>query len=302
MGLNELLTQASGAHGVVTTAQARRCGVSAKQLARLVRDGVLTRPRRGIYRLAGLPDGWLQRTHVALAGAGPGAVASHGTALALHGIDRLAPPAIPHVETASTTLRHVPEAIVHRTRSLPPEDVVRAGGLPCTSGARTCIDLAPTLEPSELIALTDDVIASRTASRAGLHRRASALQAGRPALRTILAITRPGADGEFWSWLERRFDHVVRAAGLPVPQYNVGLPGVSGVIVDALWFDAPLVVELDGLRFHHTSGQRRRDRSRANRISLAGYPLLRYSWHDVVHESPRVVREIARALGLGLAP
>ncbi len=296
MGLSELIDHASRDHGLVTLADAAACGVSRKQVWRLAQEGVLVRRQRGLYQMGGFAPDWVARVATGLLAAGSAAVASHQTALALHGIDRLPRPAIPHVLIEDTTLLRTDKAIVHRTRRLEDVDVTTAMGLRCTTGARTCIDLARTLPPQELVALVDDVIAARKSSRRLLHQRASELRAGRPALSTILAVTHPEADGEFWSWLERTFGHLVKSAGLPAPLFNAELPGVPGVFVDALWPNAPLVVELDGLRFHGAPSQQRKDQARANRISLAGYPVLRYSWQDVTSEPGRVVREIGRAL------
>ena len=296
MGLPDLIHRAGGNHGLVTLADAAECGLSHKQVWRLVQEGVLVRRQRGLYQMGGFAPDWLARVATGLLAAGPAAVASHQTAIALHGIERLLRPAVPHVLIEDTTLLRTDKAVVHRTRRRDDVDVTTAMGLRCTTGARTCIDLARTLPVQELVALVDDVIAARKSSRTLLYQRASDLRAGRPALSMILSVTHPEADGEFWSWLERAFGRIVKSTGLPAPVFNAELPRVTGVFVDAFWPEAPLVVELDGLRFHTTASQQRKDQARANRISLAGYPVLRYSWQDVTGEPGRVAREIARAL------
>lgn len=61
------------------------------------------------------------------------------------------------------------------------------------------------------------------------------------------------------------------------------------------------MVELDGLRFHGLTDQRRHDRARGNQIVAAGYTLLRFAYLDLVEEPERVVAEIRTALNRTLS-
>ena len=80
---------------------------------------------------------------------------------------------------------------------------------------------------------------------------------------------------------------------LPMPEPNVR---VEGHLVDALWREARLIVEVDGRANHSSPSQRRRDRERDDKLRAAGYEVLRYRWHEITHEPSRVVREIRAAL------
>lgn len=167
----------------------------------------------------------------AVLAAGPGAVASHAWALKLHGIERVQVPEEPDVTVPPTRVRVVAGVTVHRTRELERCDIVTVDGIPATSGARTVVDMAGQLGEADTMAVVDDLICRRKSTRPWLHRRASHLQKGRPGTDAIVRITAPGADKDFWSWLERRFDQaVVTAYGLPVPAYNVPVYDTSGRI------------------------------------------------------------------------
>jgi very-short-patch-repair endonuclease len=74
------------------------------------------------------------------------------------------------------------------------------------------------------------------------------------------------------SELERRFLDFCREEGLPAPATNVL---VAGMMVDAAWMAARLVVELDGWEFHRMRGAFERDRARDMRLQRAGLRVLR---------------------------
>lgn len=132
------------------------------------------------------------------------------------------------------------------------------------------------------MALTDDLICAKKTSRAWQFERACSLAAGRAGVDVIMRITRPGAEGEFWSWLERRFHvAIVTAYDLPIPQYNVPLRDTEGLIgyADVCWELArSVVVELDGLRFHRLTKARGKDSRKANRYALSGRIPLRFTY------------------------
>jgi very-short-patch-repair endonuclease len=71
--------------------------------------------------------------------------------------------------------------------------------------------------------------------------------------------------------------------------------GLIGV-VDAVFTAERLVVELEGLRFHTTPEQRGNDAARFNRLGMAGWLPLRYTWLDVVRQPGAVAGELRQAL------
>ncbi len=88
------------------------------------------------------------------------------------------------------------------------------------------------------------------------------------------------------------------AAGLPARETNVVLVDARGRIreVDVLFRKARLVVEWDGLRFHSSAAQRRRDRAGDRRLVIARYRVLRFECQDVRTRTGHVAEEVRAAL------
>jgi len=82
--------------------------------------------------------------------------------------------------------------------------------------------------------------------------------------------------------LERRFLALVREAGLPMPETQVW---VNGVRVDFYWPDLGLVVESDGLQYHRTASQQKRDHLRDQTHVAAGLTTLRFAAAQIRYEA-----------------
>ncbi|MGO2470853.1 MAG: endonuclease domain-containing protein [Microbacterium gubbeenense] len=98
------------------------------------------------------------------------------------------------------------------------------------------------------------------------------------------------------SGIESMFVANCRRARIPVVQQV----RIAGRRVDAL-VGAHLVVQLDGYAFHSDAAQRRQDIAHDRQLALMGYTVLRYSYHDIVYDWPRVEREIRAAIAQGRA-
>ena len=94
------------------------------------------------------------------------------------------------------------------------------------------------------------------------------------------------------SELEERFLVLCRELGLPQPEVNVPL---LDYVVDFLWPDAALIVEVDGQASHSTPGAFQADRDRDGRLAVAGYRVVRFTWFDVTRR-PAVVADRVRRL------
>jgi very-short-patch-repair endonuclease len=66
-------------------------------------------------------------------------------------------------------------------------------------------------------------------------------------------------------------------------------------VVDFLWPEAGLVVEVDGRATHGTRRAFQGDRDRDSRLVVAGYRVLRFTWWDVTRR-PAVVADRVRRL------
>ncbi len=206
-------------------------------------------------------------------------------------------PVKPEITVPHGIVHKLPGVSVHWSRAMPNQDVLTIGGVRYTSLARNVIDLADPGDLWETLALLDDVIAMG-AKRAWIHRRARALANGRGGVPLLRDATARGAASEFRSWLERSAAHVYRAGGLPAPDWNVRVVDARGQIgtVDALWPQWRVVSEMEGLRFHTSPSQRRRDADRFNRLQEADYRPRRFTWEDIVHRPLHVVETLHRAL------
>jgi Protein of unknown function (DUF559) len=97
--------------------------------------------------------------------------------------------------------------------------------------------------------------------------------------------------GRTRSPLERTFLALCERAGIPMPDVNVW---VAGVLVDAVWRDRRLVVELDGKDNHSSWAQIQDDRSKELRLRAAGFDVIRYGTRQVEEELDLVAADLYR--------
>jgi very-short-patch-repair endonuclease len=103
----------------------------------------------------------------------------------------------------------------------------------------------------------------------------------------------PAAAVDTRSELERRFFELIREADLPLPQINVV---VEGLVVDAYWPWAQLVVELQGYAWHSDPETFERDHDRISGLKLAGYEVLAFTWRQVTRKPAWVVATVSALL------
>jgi very-short-patch-repair endonuclease len=68
------------------------------------------------------------------------------------------------------------------------------------------------------------------------------------------------------------------------------------VQVDLLWRKQKLTVEVDGHRFHGNRRAFEDDRERDQRLTLAGYRVVRFTWRQITGERDEVGRRISELL------
>jgi len=199
---------------------------------------------------------------------GEGAALSHRSAAALW---RILPPAqMIEVTVPGNGGRRRRHGIrVHRSRTLSPGDLTRRAGIPVTKVGRTLTDLRRIL-PGEQFA--------------GALRQAEYLR---------LPFGGSVTPDHTRSELETRFLAVCRRHRLPQPEVNVR---VDRFVVDFLWRDADLVVEVDGWGSHSTRSAFEEDRARDARLNVLGYTVLRFTWRQVDADSGAVVRTLRELL------
>ena len=169
--------------------------------------------------------------------------------------------------------------------------------IPCTSIARTLLDLAEAvpqrrleraIEQAEVLGLYNGSAVADVLERANGKRGAGRLR------RAIEAATHPALTV---SELEERFLRLCRHAGLPHPAVNAWLATDDGdVKVDFLWRAERVVAETDGYAFHGNRQAFERDRRRDQSVKRAGFDTVRFTWRQVVREPASVTKTLERLL------
>jgi hypothetical protein len=218
--------------------------------------------------------------------AGPGAMLSHATALWWRGLLDHQP--WPLQVSTPRRCRSLEGIRVYGRRA---HDRIPHKGLPTTTLEQAMLDFAASA-PIERIryALANadfhkvlDIPALQViagSGRTGSTKLRKALQRHEPKL----ARTR--------SPLERTFMVLCERAGIPLPEVNVY---VEGVLVDAVWRDRRLVVELDGRDNHSSWAQIQEDRTKEMRLRAADYIVIRYGTRQVEEELDLVAADVYRA-------
>lgn len=285
---------AADRHGVVTLAELERLGLSGRAVRHRVRSGRLHRLHSGVY-VQGAPTE-RARWMGAVRAAGTGALLSHRSAAALWGFRPDARARV-DVTVRGSTGRARAGIDVHSGALIETQDVAAIDGIPCTSLARTLLDLATAVNRSALARAIDRAEELRAFDLAAVEdilERCRGRQ-GAGSLRAVLrdyagpVVTRSGG--------EDRFLEIVEQAGLRQPRINCWIPldGGSGYRPDFLWPEARLIVEVDGRTHHATRRAFAHDRRRDRRLALAGYRTIRYAARDLF-DRPDAVEAELRAL------
>jgi Protein of unknown function (DUF559) len=95
--------------------------------------------------------------------------------------------------------------------------------------------------------------------------------------------------------LERMFLPLCERIGIPLPEVNVY---IKGVLVDAVWLDRKLVVELDGENNHRSWNQIQNDRSKELILRRAAFDVVRYGTRQLEEEVALVEADVLRAYHL----
>lgn len=71
---------------------------------------------------------------------------------------------------------------------------------------------------------------------------------------------------------------------------------VGGYELDLAFPERQVAIEVDGWAYHHDATTFQADRRRQNAVVLAGWTILRFTWHDLNQRPADVVAEIRAAL------
>lgn len=284
-------------HGVIALDQLRAAGLTASAVRDRAAAGRLHRVHAGVYSVGHRPLSLDSRRMAAVLACGPDAVLSHRAAAALW---RLRPERQGSIDVTAPNRRgRTPGGIrAHRHGSLRESDRASVRAIPCTSVARTLLDLAGVVGVSELrkaiseaevlrvFDLTDvQTLIARSTGRRGVAR-----------LRMVVFELSPQT-ARSRSYLEHKFLAMCERGSIPPPEVNCKLVVENKpVMPDFLWRDARVVVESDGRETHDTASAFESDRRRDQAFSAAGWQVVRCTWHQVLHEPTRLARTIGKIL------
>jgi hypothetical protein len=287
-------------HGVVALEQLVALGLSRAAVRARVSAGRLHRVHRGVYSLA--PAKLLSRNGhymAAVLACGPGAALSHRSAAALLELIAWSPSTV-DVSVPTPGGRSRRNAIrVHRATTLRPEEIVLVHRIPCTTVARTLLDLAETLDGAGVERALDQAAKTEVLDFNQLKDQIARNQR-RPAAAALQAILDAHAPGSTppWNEFEKRMFALCRRIGLPDPEVQQWLYlGDGGPLIrpDFMWRAQRVIVETDGWQTHGKRRSFESDRRRDQRATLAGWRPIRVTWLQLTNESERI-----EALLLGL--
>jgi very-short-patch-repair endonuclease len=293
---DRIIASIAGAqHAAVTRRQLLEAGVSRHVIGHRVRSGLLVPIHAGVYRLAGSPVTWQQRIMAATLAAG--GVASHRAAAYLHGLEGIEP----RLEvTVGRARAPKPRGLLVHRIDLARADVEVRDGIPRTRPPATILGLAAVVAPAMLERALDDALVRGLVSCDQLQRRLDAdSHHGRNGVAALAALLGVRAGAARWtqSEFERRLFALLRRSGLPlpVPQFEVVLPGGRRAFLDYGWPDIRLALEADSYRHHAGRLAWSRDHTRNRLVVSLGWRIVAVTWTDLVDASEEFIATLRRA-------
>ena len=275
-------------------------GLSAPAVRARRAVGRLHRIHHTVYSL--VPKELLKREGLYMAAVlacGDGAVLSHRSAAALLGLRDWG-----HTKIEATVPRRSRRSHdgikVHCSTTLTDNDVTVVNGIPCTSIARTLLDLAEVVthrqlerafdqaeiieHPLNITAVLDQI--ARNPTRPGAKR-------CRLVLETHYIGKTPTANEN-----EEALLAITRPLGIPDPQCNAYIvldDGGPAIKADFVWRDRRVIVEADSDRWHNTHQRFEADRVRDQRLMAAGWTVIRTTWRQMKYR-PHELRPLLFSL------
>jgi hypothetical protein len=293
----DLVINWGGRHGAALRSEAVEV-LGQRAVRQALAGGLLAQPWRGVVVPASDSLKMATRAEAALLVAGPPAVLSGATSLALHGISVVDGGDVHLTVPYTRRVRSKPGLVVHQC-DYEPHDVIEIDGLPTFSLDLALADFLcrgdkPTafaaveeamrgLLPDHLQKLRENVrdrIVGRSA-RQGIHRALS-----------MLAL----ADGRAESPPESMLRLIVVEAGLPAPEVQYPINDIEGkllYVLDMAWPARRVALEYDGFAAHEN--RQEADAERDRRMAGRGWITIRAAAADL-RDPARVLRELREAL------
>ncbi|HEU4738807.1 MAG TPA: type IV toxin-antitoxin system AbiEi family antitoxin domain-containing protein [Solirubrobacterales bacterium] len=300
---NHLATLAGNQHGVVARAQLRALGLGEDAIDHAARTGRLHRVFRGVYAVGYPTINERGRLMAAALACGKGAAISHRSAGALLGLLDKGPVVIDVIAPPSRG-RKIDGIRFHRVRPPRLDEVGTVAGIPCTSPARTLVDLAGTVGDWTLRSCFERAAQKKSLDIAAIEASMDPGRRGNRSLRALIAEWRKAAPvakkGHLKSPLEAKVLPLVLARDHPAPLLNAPVEIAKGRIeVDFLWPNHRFALQADSRDFHATHIAFERDRWRDRELLRVGYATLRVTHRQAETEAGAIADTIASRLSKG---
>ena len=295
--------------GIVSREQLIDLGFKRTAIHRALASGLLVRVFHGVYRLGSAYPSRDCKLWAALLCAGEGAVLSHVAAGFLWGLDALGLKPPPEIDVSIPHTRMVapaPNLRVHRTNVLEPvKDFAKLHGFPCTSIARTLVDLASVLSRDDLeSAFNSAVRKNRENGDAVVDALARLGLRSRRGASTLLDIATREELGVTDSRLEDRVRIAIREAGIRVPLTHLQICDSDGEqigIFDFAWPEAMVVVVCDSWKHHGGQNMFHKDRDQGAALIAEGWFPFPVTWRHITQHCDVFIQRLRQALDHGMA-
>lgn len=266
-------------------------------ISRAAEAGRLHRLFHGIYAVGHSRVSKHGRLMAATLACGPGAVISHRSAGSLLKLLDKGPAVIDVIAPPSRG-RKIDGIRFHRVRAPRLEETGTVAGIPCTSPARTLVDLAGTVGDWTLSSAFERAARRRMLDIPAIEASMDPGRRGLKSLRALIDTWRNAAPlakkGKLNSPLEAKVLPLIVRRDLPAPLFNAPVQLLNGRIeVDFLWPDHRFVLEADSRDFHATPIAFERDRWRDRELMRAGYATLRVTHLQAEKEAEAIADTIA---------
>lgn len=268
--------------GVVDIAELRACGLSTDAIATRRRRGSFRRLFPGVYVVGATPLSMQSHFLAATKAAGPDAVLSHYSALALWRLVDYEPDSPVHVSVPHSQRRTIEGIVVHRTRN--PAKPISVDAIPVTSPARALIDASSMLS---FVPLRRAVREAMAMKRAGIKELLGHTKSLDEAIAQGYVPTRNEFEDAVHDLLLTTFEP-------PVAQQTLFLDGVP-TTPDFRWPALNLCVEADGAQFHDFLLARQDDTAKQARLEAHGERVIRVTWTQATTQPEQTLTRIRAA-------
>jgi very-short-patch-repair endonuclease len=298
--IQRLLHLASEQHGVVSRTQARLYGLTDRAIRGAVAHDVLEPLHRQVLRATGSAVTWEQKLLAAVFAGGSGTVASHRSTARLAALDRFDDEhveiAVPHDHRTYVAPKGI-DVVTHWTSRLDECDTTTFSAIPSMTVLRMLLCLGAVVSRANVVRALDCAERAELVKRDDLLARlADVRESGRTGIRVIAEILERREALRLLprTVLERHLLDALREAGLPAPvtQYPFRRPGIRKAFLDFAWVVFKLAVEADGGIAHALPEQRRSDYARDRDVQLQDWRILRFTYEEIMYETPKVISEL----------